>query len=62
MDSCFIQWAASIHFGGQIVLDLANGSLFKLPPLSWHVPIILSTWITFWHYKTLQAPLTLLLS
>lgn len=24
MDSCFSQWAAIIHFGDQIVLDLAK--------------------------------------
>lgn len=24
---CFIQWTAIIHFGGQIVLDLASGTL-----------------------------------
>lgn len=43
MDSCFIQRGAIIHFGGQILLNLAGVSPLKLPPMSWTGPIILST-------------------
>lgn len=34
MDSCFIQRGAIIHFGGQILLNLAGVSPLKLPPMS----------------------------
>lgn len=52
----FIQCAAIIHFGGQIFLNLASGSLFKAALCFLTCPHHLEHLITFWHRKTLQAP------